>query len=161
MKKLLAILLVLVLAIGLTACDDDDDDKRGRKRSTKTEQTKKITDEEWDERVENTNRETDEDHAEEVRHCAEIATAEIEVYDEIVAIIRDKEEGAEIVRFSENGIEMLCDTPFLKESMDDVYGEDYTYKFKSKKYAGKEYIVTFKMPGSYDGAALMVTGDWR
>ncbi|MBO4280922.1 MAG: hypothetical protein J5872_03715 [Lachnospiraceae bacterium] len=162
MKKLLAILLVFVLAFCLTACDDDDDDKGSSKKSRKIEQTKKITNEEWDERAENTYRGSDEDYAEEVRHCAEIATAEIEVYDEIVAIIRDKEEGAEIIRFSENGIEMLYDTPYLKRVMDDVYGADYKCKFKSKKYAGKEYIVTFKLlPGAYQGAALTVTGSWR
>ena len=104
--------------------------------------------------VEKTRRGTDENMAEEVRHTIEIATAEINVYDEL--------KGGATFTFSNNTVIANVDTAkaAFTEAMNDVY-TDKTFSIKSKKYGSKSYVVSVTANGGNTGAALTVTGNWQ
>ena len=110
--------------------------------------------------VEKTRRGTDENMAEEVRHTIEIATADICVYDEVIAAMGTGsvsypfQKGTTIKSVATSGSK-------LEEALDDVYGGK-KFDIKSKKYNGKTYTVTVQNSStSTSGAALTVTGQWN
>lgn len=108
--------------------------------------------------VEKTRRGADEDAAEEIRHAVEVATAEINVYDEL--------SGGATLNFAKNvSIASVTEAngksiTNLVASLTDVYnGKDFTVK--SKLYTQKNgYCVTVSSPTGGTGAALTVTGNW-
>ncbi len=110
--------------------------------------------------VEKTRRGTDEDMAEEVRHTIEIATAEINVYDEL--------SGGCTVIFTPNcaldsATGYTCNAAShtnFDAAMADVYSGK-TFELKSKLYKAKQnYTVTIQAAAG-TGAALVVTGAWN
>ena len=107
--------------------------------------------------VEKTRRGTDENMAEEVRHTIEIATADICVYDEVVASL------PKTYSFTKGnsikGAAAVGTDPLMNEALDDVYGGK-NFDVKSKKYKAKSsYTVT--ITASSNGTALNVAGQWN
>ena len=84
--------------------------------------------------VEKTRIGADEDAAEEIRRAVETAAAEVQVYDTINNGTYTFSNGQAIANGSN------CSTE-LKNSLKDVFG-DKTFETKSKKYHGKNCVVT-------------------
>lgn len=107
--------------------------------------------------------ELDEDAAEEVRHCIEIAlAAEIETYEEIIGALAGATDSVDLFVLSDNGLEYLKDLPNMKKSLESVYN-DQLYKgnlFKSQKYKQKKFVITVKAL-TPDGGALQIDGHWN
>ena len=108
--------------------------------------------------VEKTRRGTDENMAEEVRHTIEIATADICVYDEVVASLPKTYTFTKTMTSIKDAAPVASD-PQMNEALDDVYGTK-GFTVKSKKYKNKtSYTVT--VTSSSNGTALNVTGQWN
>jgi type IV pilus assembly protein PilA len=105
--------------------------------------------------VEKTRRGADEDTAEEIRHSVEVATAELDVYDEVC--------GGYTINFTKNSSipnAVPAGKPNLKNAITDVYNGK-NFNVKSKKYKAKTgYRVTISNANGGTGAALVVSGNW-
>lgn len=158
-----AVMVIMLWVILLTVIlGNDDDSGSSSKKSSKKTKTEKVV--EADQQEEKINREQDELMAEEIRHCAEILTAGIAEYDEIMALIGDTDSYVAFFSVGEGGLKWEKDAPTLATGMRKVYG-DYLDKFSwcSEKYKGQRYTVYYKRPveGASTGSALSVIGKWE
>ena len=155
-----AVMVILLWVILLTVIlGNDDDSGSSSKKSSKKTKTEKVV--EADQQEEKENREKDEDMAEEIRHAAEISTAEKVIYDEILALVVDSDSYVAILSVGEGGLKWEKDVPELASAFKDIFG-DHLDKFSwlSEKYKGQRYTVFYKRPD--EGTSVMsVIGKWE
>ncbi len=158
-----AVMVILLWVILLTVIlGNDDDSGSSSKKSSKKTKTEKVV--EADQQEEKENREKDEnmdeDMAEEIRHAAEISTAEKVIYDEILALVVDSDSYVAILSVGEGGLKWEKDVPELASAFKDIFG-DHLDKFSwlSEKYKGQRYTVFYKRPDE-GTLAMSVIGKW-
>ena len=155
-----AVMVILLWVILLTVIlGNDDDSGSSSKKSSKKTKTEKVV--EADQQEEKENREKDEFMAEEIRHAAEISTAEKVIYDEILALVVDSDSYVAILSVGEGGLKWEKDVPELASAFKDIFG-DHLDKFSwlSEKYKGQRYTVFYKRPDE-GTLAMSVIGKWE
>ena len=161
-KKHFIILIVSLCAVALIAegillahtfADKEDKDKK----TSKATATPTIDSEE-----EALRESLDEEAAEEVRHCIEIALAPIETYDEMEAALGDAADYVKVFSLINAGLQYYRDLPAMHKVLTDVYADklDKGDFFKSEKYKNSEYIITVKLPEKPKDA-MTVKGTWK
>ena len=149
-----SILIIIISGTG------KDSDHLSKKNSDKAETEKVIPDSE----EEKENQKFDEQEAEVFRHAAEVATAEIVVYDEAVAAFGDNDSDVAVFSIGAGGIKWEKDYPELAAFFQEIFMiSSDGIKWSSEKYKGKRYTVYYhrSVEGASTYPVLTVVGRWE
>lgn len=149
---LLIWILLLVVILG-----GSDSDKPSKKSGKKSDTKKTVV---VDPEVEEENQKKDKKIAEEIRHTVEVASAEIEVYDEAMIAIGNSDSEVAILSVGEGGLKWHKDVPNLASDLKDVYSDRLNkITWSSEKYKGQRFTVYYERSPQSD-IVLFVRGKW-